>query len=134
MLAVRDWLIENRVLIESIGIAVAIVLGLKVALAVLALGVGALAAVVAIATGAVGALVAVLGVLLSPVVLITAAIVGLIALFVHLYRTNDEFRALIDEKVIPTFKNLAGWINDNCPAGILRLRLRGWGGRRNCVG
>ena len=113
VLAVRDWLLENRVLIESIGITVAIVLGLKVALAVLALGVGALAAVVAIATGAVGALVAVLGVLLSPVVLITAAIVGLIALFVHLYRTNDEFRALIDEKVIPAFKNLAGWINDN---------------------
>ena len=118
--ALGRWLSENEGLVHSIGVAIGVVLVIKAVLAGVAVavvgvtaGVGLLTAGVGLLTLGFGALTAVVGLLLSPVVLISAAIAGLIALFVHLYRTNDAFRALIDEKVIPSLKAFAGWIADN---------------------
>ena len=108
--AVRGWLSENEELVKSIGIATGILLGLKAALAVVAIAIGVVTAVA--------------GLLLSPVLLVGAAIVGLTAFFVHLYRSNDEFRALIDEKVVPTLQALAGWIADNVLPAL--QALGGW--------
>jgi len=101
---IRNWMADNEELVNSLKIAVPIVLAIG-------------AAIVAVKL-AVGGLVVVMGVLLSPVVLIGAAIAGLTALFVHLYRTNEGFREFIDEKLIPTFKAVAEWVMDRVGAAF----------------
>jgi phage-related protein len=93
------------------------------ALAGLWFGLNVLAPVISLVAGAVGALSLALGVGALPIILIAGLIAGLIATFVHLWNTNEEFRTRtietwesIKATVMPILEDLKAWWDENWPA------------------
>ena len=110
---VFDWLQRNQELVQSVGIAIAIV-GSIVGV------VYAVSTAIAVLSGAMAFLAA------NPIVLVIAAAVGLVAILVHLYRNSETFRNFIDNKLIPSLKWLHNIFNEvfKAVAGVVQWAWR----------
>ena len=77
--------------------------------------------------GGIGAITGALGVSLGPLLAIIAAVAALVAAFVHLWKTNDEFKSNIIgiwEQIKSTFTGLTQGITDRLNAQIGRASCR----------
>lgn len=111
--AAAEWLTELAgrfgKLDESTQKTILVVVGLVAVLGPIILIVGKVISVVTALGG-------VLAFIISPVGLVIAAIVGLVAIFVHFYRTNDKFREVVG-KIWGGLKKLAGTVVEGIAAG-----------------